>query len=245
MTEKPLRRRPPVVNTGSRFSTAGFRRQTLYCYRYESDTSSDQSNFTYKEDNNDKRFEWSGYGYSSKSNIASCWIPPIFAATGQLEFQYSVGCTARTSTTLNDGVMYPCLSYETRIKLWADIVYDSGHSKGTVFDQTLNANIGFQIDAYGNITIIKQADKKHTLTMDRSGWAEFASFGGVDDCIDGISDNCVGWVEGSVNQIKDHFLHNFLFTTNWVMPGKKTFSFKNECFSADADFCSGIVYMDA
>lgn len=215
-----------------------------YCYEYSQDHSEDSSTFTY--DPEEKNYIWSGYSHKSSSETASCWIPPFFAATGQLKFQYTVSCSASAGNATIDNIVYPAIIYNVHVILFADVIYDSGHSKGNIFDQTLTAALGFGIDQYGKVLLKKTASiKDNGTTMDKSIWSEFASFGAIDECITGISDCCKSWVSDSVKKIKTSFLNNFLCYSNWIMPGSKTFTFKNESFSSDQDFCSEITYTNS
>lgn len=212
-----------------------------YCYSYSQDTSADTSNFTY--DNNQKLYVWGGYSHYSESETATCWISPFFAATGKLKFNYTVSCTARAGSTIAGLVTYPAIVYDINVILWADVIYDDDHSEGNIFNRTITAAIGYAVDQYGAISLKKNIRvRDNGTTMNQSGWSQFASFGGIDKCVDEISGKCGEWVSESIDQIQNEFMRNFLCYSNWVMPGNKTSVFRNERFSSDLDFCNEIIY---
>lgn len=222
-----------------------------WVYGIKEDTSQDANRFIFNPARNLYEYvSYNGEGkkvegidnYSHAGEI-SFYIPPMVAGTADFALRYTMKSTAQWSGIIKDGRKYPAIVFTVDVVAWADVVYDSGHSQGTVYDHTIKCSVGLDVDAMGNITLVKTVeDIPHKETMDKNGWAEFASFGGIDEVIDSISGTVKGWVNEAVDNFKDRFQKNFKHNVAWIMPGQKTFSFDDACFSEYGDFCVKVTY---
>lgn len=214
-----------------------------YCYNMENDDSSDSGVFTFSPAPN--QYEYTNYNYRSKSEFISVYVPPFFAATAQLEFDYSFKCTAKWDKLTVNEVTYPAILYSTEITLYTDINYDSGHSTGNIYHHTINCHIGIGINEYGKISLLKSiSDIDHGKTLDISGWSSFASFGAINSMVNDISSDANGWISNVVSSFKDSFARGFLGYANWVMLGNKSFTFSKEEFSDYGDYCTNVKYVN-
>lgn len=222
-----------------------------WVYGMKKDSSEDANRFIFNPDKNlyeyvsfnAKGEKVEGVDYYSHAGEISFYIPPVVAGTADFKLRYTMKSTARWSDITKNGRKYPAIVFTVDVVAWADIIYDSGHSKGTVYDHTIKCGLGFDVDAVGNITLVKTVeDIVNDETMDKSGWSQFASFGGIDDVVDGISDTVKGWVKDAVDSFKDSFQKNFKHNVAWIMPGQNTFSFNGGCFSEYGDFCIDVTY---
>lgn len=214
-----------------------------YCYEVEDDSSVDNGVFTFSPARN--QYEYTNYEYHSKSDFISVYVPPVFAATGQLEFNYSFKCSAKWDKLTVNGVSYPALLYSTEITLYTDINYDSGHSTGNIYHHTINCYIGIGVNEYGKVALYKSvSDIDHGSTLDISGWSSFASFGGINIMVKGLTATVNTWISGVVSSFKNTFAQNFLGYANWVMLGNKSFNFSKEEFSDYGDYCTNVEYVN-
>lgn len=212
-----------------------------YQYKVENDVSKDNGSFSFSE--LDKTFHYPEYSYQSTSDFISVYVPPCFAATGQLEFDYSFECSSKWGEVEKEGVKYPAILYKTNVKLYADIEYDSGHSKGYIYNHTLNFFLGFAVKNNGNIEIIKQVqDTDNGSDIDISAWSKFASFGGINGLIKDVSDEVTQEISDIVEDFKNNFLTSFSCVSNWVLIGGKTFAFADENFTEFGDFYADVQY---
>ena len=214
-----------------------------YCYSMESDYTPDEGSFSFSE--NENVYKYTDYSYKSVSDFISVYVPPFFAATAQLEFDYSFKCTVKWGEITEAGVVYPAIVYFVEITLYTDIAYDSGHSTGNVYHHTIECGVGIKIDEYGKVSLIKQIkDTDHNDKIDISGWSTFASFGAMQELVDGITGRVESWMEDVVEGFKNSFANGFLGYANWVMLGNKTFTFSKEEFSDYGDFCVNVKYVN-
>ena len=184
------------------------------------------------------------YSHEKSSETVYGWIPPIFAASGSLAAKYSVACNARGGEITVDNVKYPALIFDARVVGWLDVVYDGGHSKGTIYDADLIFSLGIALDDYGNISFKKTFElKENKTTMDKSGWAEFASVGGIDSTVDGFTNYLKKWIGEFNGFAKSGFLNYFYTKMCWVMPGNSTFTYRDEGFTKGHDFYAMIKYV--
>lgn len=79
--------------------------------------------------------------------------------------------------------------------------------------------------------------------MDKSGWAEFASVGGIDSTVDGFTNYLKKWIGEFNGFAKSGFLNNFYTKMCWVMPGNSTFTYRDEGFTKGHDFYAMIKYV--
>lgn len=222
-----------------------------WVYGIKGDSSEDVNRFIFNPDKN--RYEYAsfnaegkkveGIDHYSHAGEISFYIPPFVAGTADFKLRYTMKSIAQWSDITKNEKKYPAIVFTVDVVAWADVIYDSGHSKGTVYDHTIKCGVGFDVDAVGNITLVKTVeDIANDATMDKSGWSQFASFGGIDDVVDGVSDTVKGWVEDAVGCFTKSFQNDFKHNAAWIMPGQKTFSFGNGCFSEYGDFCVEVTY---
>ncbi len=221
-----------------------------WVYKFGSDSSIDTNRFLFDEEKGLYKYVSCGEGektegtrsYSHAGKI-SFYIPPTAAGTADFTLEYTMKSTSHWGHVIKDEKTYPAIVFTVDVVAWTDIVYDSGHSKGNVYNHTIKCYVGFDVDGLGNVTLIKVVENiDNGSNIDKSDWAMFASFGGIGDVVDGISGTINGWVNNSVDTFKNKFLCDFKHNAAWIMPGYKTFSFKNESFSENGDFCVEVTY---
>ena len=214
-----------------------------YCYDMKEDKSADSGSFTFSA--KDNQYHYPEYRYRSKSKHITVYVPPIFAATGQLSFDYKFYCTAKWGTMESGGVTYPAIIYEVEIILYTDIDYDSGHSTGNIYHHKLKCSLGISVNAYGKVSLLKSVtDQDLGKTLDISGWSQFASFGAINSMVKGITGDVENCILQVVNTMKNEFANSYLGYANWVMLGSKSFTFSNEEFSKYGDFCTNVKYVN-
>lgn len=214
-----------------------------YICKVEDDESEDKSTFTLAEDG--MSYNYTEYSNSSDSGTISVYVPPYFGATAGLKYKYSVKCNVKWGELTANGVQYPAIIYSIEITLYADVEYDSGHSKGNIYHRVLECMVGIGVDEYGKVNIIKQTtetDKGETLNI--NGWSEFASFGQINSMVKDAKGQAVKIIETAVTAFKENFSKNFLCYANWVMLGSKSFTFSDEKFAEGGDFCTGVKYVN-
>jgi hypothetical protein len=186
------------------------------------------------------------YSYESKdsTDTHTIYVPPFFAASGSLAAEYTLSCKASAGRVAVEGVYYPCIIFDTHVVGWLDVVYDGGHSKGTVFDKDIVFNLGIAVDEYGRVSYKKSVSvNSNPLTMNENGWSKFASFGEISKTVDQFKGFLNGEIEKCSNSAQFAFLESFQTQMAWVMPGNTTFTYKNENFTAGSDFYTEISYV--
>jgi hypothetical protein len=144
----------------------------------------------------------------------------------------------------SDGVTYPSLNVTTRITAGADFMYDSGHSKGTYFDTEIVYKLGIKVNADGTIQFIRAYEEiEHPSGIDVNGWSQFCSCGEIGSVVKDMKNWMSNVVKEYNKAAENNFLRGYNTYCDWVMPGNRTFTFKDEGFSDGMDFYTYINYI--
>ncbi len=214
---------------------------TFY-YSLNQDESVDSQKFTL---NGSEYTYYYSSGFATDTSLV--WDPPIPwpMGSGALKMKYELFCNAKPSTLTKDGVTYPSILFSARPLLYLNVTVDSGNNNGNIYDSTLLLNLGIKVNADGSIDFIKDVNlvDNHPGGIDYSGWSQFMTFGMIEDFVKNIKNDLEGFVVDAVNYTKNSFLNAYNVHTGWVMPGNRTFTFKNEGFSDFMDFYSYVNYV--
>jgi hypothetical protein len=187
------------------------------------------------------------YTSSQESERRLLWAPPLPfpIASAKMKHSYTLKCKVKRGTVTNNNVTIPALVFETRISAWADFDHDTESNSGTYFDQTVICTLGIAVDAYGRIDFIKDARIKDNNPggINIGTWSKIDTLGAI-DAVKDVAKKLGGCIQNIENNVKNEFLTGFVSYAQWVMPGCKTFTFKDEQFSTGMDFCTYINYAD-
>lgn len=184
-------------------------------------------------------------GHSSHSHAGqiSFYIPPVVGGTADFELRYDLNSTANWGVMKIDDEEIPAIVISTDVVLWVNLVYNSGNSKGNIYNHTLKCYIGFKIGERGEVSMVKKFENiDNGKTIKVNEWAEFTSMGGVPDVLNRISETMIKYAENYVNKFTDNFEYSYKHNMSFIMPGYKTFVFDNARFSKYGDFCVDILY---
>lgn len=132
------------------------------------------------------------------------------------------------------------------ISSYLDFQVMGGSSKGTIFNKTIWYTLTINIDAYGQLIITPSVTQKDNGTsFQYNNFSKFISLGTATSAINSAK----GALENMLSDANSFSQHVFSEKTNnqamWVLPGNRTFIFKQPHFSCGTDLTFDISYAKA
>lgn len=193
----------------------------------------------------DDKTYYYNYEHNSDTGKKSFYIPPFLGADAQFKLCYKLMCIANLGTLVENGVSYPSINFKTCIGSGADFIYDSGHSDGIYFNKTVDFKVGIKIKSDGGIEFLTDSsvtDNK-PAGIDVSGWSKFCTVGSIADVVDDMKSEMNNILDSFKDDAVDNFAASYNTSTQWVMPGNRTFTYTGEGFSTGKDFYSYVNYI--
>ena len=76
-----------------------------------------------------------------------------------------------------------------------------------------------------------------------SGWSKFCTVGSIADVVDDMKSEMNNILDSFKDDAVDNFAASYNTSTQWVMPGNRTFTYTGEGFSTGKDFYSYVNYI--
>lgn len=206
---------------------------------YIEDSKKSGGDFEYK----DKKYIYPKLEERSESEL-KYEIFPIYTAKHAMTYTVDCSCYWQDVTIANN--KYPGIVYKTTVKLYEDLTVDSGTTSGYVYDADVYCEIGISIDGQGKIELKRNAriDDRGESMGDTNFWSKLFSLGVADDAIKDAVSDLQEMTKGVVSDFEETFLSGKIGYASWVLPGGKTFTFKNQEFCDEGDFVIGTRYVE-